>query len=59
MDLGVLRGLLTAILLLLFLGIWAWSWSRKRRSDFDAAAQLPLQDDRRPANTTTDKERCS
>jgi cytochrome c oxidase cbb3-type subunit 4 len=48
MDIGNIRGLITLALLLLFLGIWAWSWSRKRRADFDAAAQLPLDDDSRP-----------
>ncbi|HEX9852222.1 MAG TPA: cbb3-type cytochrome c oxidase subunit 3 [Woeseiaceae bacterium] len=32
----------------MFVGIWAWSWSRKRRADFDAAAQLPMDDDSRP-----------
>ena len=48
MDMGTVRGLLTALILLLFIGIWAWSWSRKRRSDFDAASQLPLGDDTAP-----------
>ena len=55
MDMGVLRGLITAAVLVLFVGIWAWSFSRKRRPDFDAAAQLPLEDDTappRPAATT-------
>ena len=45
MDIGTLRGVLTAILLVLFLGIVFWAWSRKRRSEFDEAAQLPLDDD--------------
>jgi len=57
MDIGLLRGLLTAIILVLFLGIWAWSWSRKRRSEFDAAAQLPLGDDSRPPDNNMHKER--
>ena len=48
MDIGTIRGLITVILVILFLGIWAWSWSRKRSADFDAAAQLPLDDDSRP-----------
>jgi cytochrome c oxidase cbb3-type subunit IV len=59
MDIGVVRGLFTAAILLLFLGIWAWSWSRKRRSDFDAAAQLPLEDDRQPPGNVTNKEQSS
>ena len=48
MDMGIVRGLITAAILVLFVGIWAWSWSRKRRADFDAAAQLPLGDDEAP-----------
>lgn len=45
MDIGTVRGLITAAILVLFLGLWAWSWSRKRKADYDAAAQLPLADD--------------
>ena len=56
MDIGIVRGLITAILVGLFLGIWAWSWSRKRRADFDAAAQLPLGDDTHPPAERNNKE---
>jgi cytochrome c oxidase cbb3-type subunit 4 len=56
MDIGVMRGLLTAAIMILFLGIWAWSWSRKRRADFDAAAQLPLGDDSRPTADNTNND---
>jgi cytochrome c oxidase cbb3-type subunit 4 len=59
MDLGLVRGLLTVTLFLLFLGIWAWSWSRKRQVEFDAAAQLPLEDDSRPPEYTENKEHSS
>ncbi|MDH4124390.1 MAG: cbb3-type cytochrome c oxidase subunit 3 [Gammaproteobacteria bacterium] len=59
MDIGVLRGILTATILVLFLGIWVWSWSRKRRQDFDAAAALPLSDDTRPPNNVMNKEQSS
>ena len=48
MDMGIVRGLITAALLFLFVGIWAWSWSRKRKPDFEAASQLPLGDDKAP-----------
>lgn len=48
MDIGTLRGILTAILLVLFIGIVIWSYSRQRRSDFDKAARLPLDDDPAP-----------
>jgi len=48
MDMGLIRGLITAAVLILFIGIWVWSWSRKRSVDFGAAAQLPLGDDSTP-----------
>lgn len=44
MDMGIVRGVITALVMILFLGIWAWSWSRKRKADFDAASRLPLHD---------------
>lgn len=49
MDMGDLRGVITAALLILFIGLWAWTWSRKRKAEYDRAAQLPLEDDERPA----------
>jgi cytochrome c oxidase cbb3-type subunit 4 len=45
MDMGTVRGLITLAVLVLFVGLWAWSWSRKRQPEYDAAAELPLQDD--------------
>ena len=56
MDMGMVRGLITAAVLILFLGIWAWSWSRKRSDDFDAAAQLPLGNDNMPPASKNTKE---
>lgn len=38
----MMTGILTAILLAMYLGIVVWAYSSRRRSDFDAAAQLPL-----------------
>ena len=37
-------GILTAILLAMYLGIVVWAYSGRGRSDFAAAAQLPLTD---------------
>lgn len=45
MDLNDLRGLLTAVLLFSFVGLWIWAWSSRRKSDFDASAALPLEED--------------
>jgi len=48
MDTGLLRGLLTALLLVLFIGICIWAYSSKRKPMFDRAAQLPLEADEGP-----------
>lgn len=40
----MLSGIVTSLMLLLFLLAWAWAWSPRRKSDFDAAADLPLDD---------------
>ncbi len=41
----MLSGIVTSVLLVLFLVGWAWAWRPARKRDFDAAAQLPLEDD--------------
>jgi cytochrome c oxidase cbb3-type subunit IV len=55
MDMGTVRGLLTAILLVLFIGLVAWTWSRKRKKEYDEAAQMPLDDDDKPMTDTNRK----
>ncbi|MET3928879.1 MULTISPECIES: cbb3-type cytochrome oxidase subunit 3 [Lysobacter] len=42
----MLSGIVTTILLVLFVAGWVWAWSPKRKNEFDAAAQLPLDEDR-------------
>ena len=44
MSIDLFRGLITLALFCAFIGLWVWAWSGKRKADFDAAAQLPLQD---------------
>jgi cytochrome c oxidase cbb3-type subunit 4 len=52
MDMGTFRGILTAVLMVLFVGLVLWAYSRRRDKEFEAAARLPLGDDRAPpANT--------
>ncbi len=41
----MIRGILTAIIFFAFIGIWIWAWSSRRKSDFDASASLPLEED--------------
>ncbi|MFG6176578.1 cbb3-type cytochrome oxidase subunit 3 [Halomonas sp. THAF12] len=45
MDIGTLRGIITAILLVSFVGLTWWAYSKRRRPDFDEAANLPFADE--------------
>ncbi len=45
MDIILARSVLTLVLLAVFIGIVAWAWSDKRKRAFDAAAQLPFDDE--------------
>ena len=45
MDINLVRSLITALLFIVFIGIVLWAWSARRRTDFEAAARLPLDDD--------------
>jgi cytochrome c oxidase cbb3-type subunit IV len=45
MDAGDWRGVFTLVMFVLFIGICVWAWSGRRKSDFDEAAQLPLEDE--------------
>ena len=38
-------GIITLLLLLLFVGAWIWIWRPTHKAEFDAAAQLPLEND--------------
>ena len=54
----MLAGLLcvAAALMVLFIGIVAWAWSGKRKARFDAAAQLPFDEDPLVPTNNTSKE---
>lgn len=41
----MVSGIITAVLLVLFVGGSIWVWRPARRSEFDAAARLPLAED--------------
>ncbi len=45
MDIGTLRGLGTAIVLIAFIGMLIWAFSSKRKKSFDEAANLPFADE--------------
>ena len=45
MDINLVRSIMTAVMFAVFMGIVLWAWSSRRKSDFEAAARLPLDDD--------------
>ena len=45
MDINLLRGILTAVMLFAFIGLCIWAWSSRRKADFEASAALPLEED--------------
>src|SRR5690606_22376133 len=47
---AVISGIVTAVLLVLFIGGWIWAWSPARRTEFEQAAQLPLEEDSHQGN---------
>lgn len=44
MEIGTIRGIGTAIILIAFIGIVFWAYSGKRKRSFDEAAMLPFED---------------
>ena len=44
MTMNLFHSLWTIVVLVTFIGIIAWSYSKNRKSDFDAAANLALED---------------
>lgn len=44
-GLGLVRGVIAAVLLVAFIALWLWAYSGRRRIVFERAAQLPLEDD--------------
>ncbi len=57
MDMDLFRGLITVLLLGLFVALWIWAWSRRRHAEYEAAAQLPLEDDERPPESTSREQK--
>jgi len=48
MDSGIIGGIVTVVFFVIFIGIFMWAWSDRRKKDFDAAANLPFEEDDRP-----------
>ena len=45
MDIGMIRGLGTLVVMLAFIGLALWVFSPRRKSEFDDATMLPFADD--------------
>lgn len=45
MDIGTFRGVITIVLIVAFIGLVFWAYSGRRRAEFEAAAQMPLEDE--------------
>jgi cytochrome c oxidase cbb3-type subunit 4 len=45
LSLGLIRGVLTLLLMLAFIGMVVHVYSRRNRETYDAAAAMPLEDD--------------
>lgn len=43
-DIGLFRGLVTVVLFVCFCLVVIWAYSSGRKADFEAAAQLPLEE---------------
>ena len=41
---GIVRGIITLLLLVLFIALTAATWSRRRSAVYDAAARQPLEE---------------
>ena len=52
-DIGTLRGVGTALVLIAFTAVTLWAYSGKRRDAFVEAANLPFADEYKPAVSRT------
>jgi cbb3-type cytochrome oxidase subunit 3 len=57
MDINDLRGIFTAVTMLAFVGLTALAWHRNRKADYDASAQLPLEEDHYITKEITNNKR--
>ena len=45
---GIVRGVITLVLMILFVIYAIWAWSNGPRKTFDAMSRMPLEDDDAP-----------
>jgi cytochrome c oxidase cbb3-type subunit 4 len=56
MDISLIHSVWTVVALVLFVGIVIWAWSGKRKQRFDAAANIPFDEDAPLPVKNTSKE---
>jgi cytochrome c oxidase cbb3-type subunit 4 len=56
MNLAMVHAIWTIVVMVLFIGIVFWAWSGKNKARFDAAAQLPFDEDHVVPTNKTSKE---
>ena len=44
MDIGTVRGLITAALFIAFMALVFWAYSKRRKADFEEMANLPFNE---------------
>lgn len=54
-NMNLMREAVTLISFAAFLGIVIWAWSGRRKSQFDAAARIPLDEDDQSVNLRGDR----
>jgi cytochrome c oxidase cbb3-type subunit 4 len=42
-DINIVRGLFTLVLMVLFIAVCIWAYSSARKADFEQASRLPLE----------------
>lgn len=46
---GIVRGVITLVLMFLFITLALWAWSSRRKELFDSMARMPLDEGTGPA----------
>ena len=54
-NMNLMREAVTLVSFAAFLGIVIWAWSGRRKSQFDAAARIPLDEDDQSVNLRGDR----
>jgi cytochrome c oxidase cbb3-type subunit IV len=57
MSYEIASTIMTVVMFVVFLGIVAWAWSGKQRDRFDAASQLPLEEELKLTDSRQFQER--